>query len=314
MTRDAIDIYQAHLDVSTRHVFAGESEAYADHAQLPFVFRTAQGVEVIETTADLAADIGRLCQWLRSQNVSDYHRIAREARFLDDETIEGFHITYALRGATPVIEPYASRMILKRAGGMWKTSFAEHELADALYPRHNAKASHGIFSQRWTGGRFSTVHDPAVALPLYTRVVSRIAETASGDVFPAWQACYTMPYTVHYDEGDYTVAAPGDGRVFWDILKQVLARHGADRLNVRPTSAVFLTDDRLLGYHDATLLRDGKVVLGPVHSRMIMVLRDGRWLCTSVANTLSMSAFQDGAFVPTKDLPTMREIQQRTKK
>jgi hypothetical protein len=32
-----------------------------------------------------------------------------------------------------------------------------------------------------------------------------------------------------------------------------------------------------------------------------------------VANALSMSALQDGDFVPSPDLPTLREIQQRTK-
>ena len=94
---------------STSHIWTpargwcsgGAAEAYAEHVQLPFVFRTAQGVEVIETKSDLHGDISQLHEWLASQGVTDYHRIARTARYLDADTIEGFHVTYALRGATP---------------------------------------------------------------------------------------------------------------------------------------------------------------------------------------------------------------------
>jgi hypothetical protein len=66
MTSEAIDIYQAYLDVSTRLVLTGESEAYADHVQLPFVFRTARGVEIIETRADLITDMQKVYDWLAS--------------------------------------------------------------------------------------------------------------------------------------------------------------------------------------------------------------------------------------------------------
>ena len=131
MTQTAVDIYQAYLDVSTRLVIDGEAEAYCDHVQLPFVFRTGAGVEVVETRADLASDIMRAHDWMKQKSVSDYHRIAREAQFLDEETIEGFHVTYALRGAVPVLEPYSSRAILRRTGDSWRVSFAEHELRDA---------------------------------------------------------------------------------------------------------------------------------------------------------------------------------------
>jgi hypothetical protein len=314
MTSEAIDIYQTYLDVSTRLVLTGESEAYADHVQLPFVFRTSRGVEIIETRADLITDMQKVYDWLASQHVSDYHRIARKARFLDEDTIEGFHVTYALRGAVPVVEPYDSRVILRRApSGVWAVSFAEHELADALYPNRDSRASHGIFSPRWAGRPADPARDPAQALPLYTQLTAGMSKAASGDDFNAWHALYTKPYTVHYDDGDYTVETPEDVRVFWGILKHSMAMHDADRVNTHPTAAVFLEDDRLLGYHDATLTRDGEVVFGPVRSRMTMTLKDDRWLCSSVANALSMSAFQDGDFVPSPDLPTLREIQQRTK-
>lgn len=313
MSEAAIDIYQAHLDASTRLVFRGEPEAYAEHAQLPFVFRTAQGVEVIETAKDLGGDIRQVHEWLGSQGVTDYHRIAREARYLDDDTIEGFHVTYALRGATPVVDPYVSRMILKRTNDMWRTCYAEHELADALYPRRNAQARHGLFSSRWARGPADPARDPAQALPIYARTLAAIVEDANGGDFDAWHAHFTAPYSVHYDAGDYTVSTPEDGRVFWTLLQRSMERTGADRVTVRPISAHFLSDDRLFGYHQVTLSSDGETRFGPVRSRMIMVLKDGRWLCTSVTDAITTTSLEDGAFEPSADLPTMREIQKRMK-
>jgi len=313
MSDKAIDIYQVHLDVSTRLVFRGDTEAYAEHAQLPFVFRTAQGVEVIETARDLSEDIRQLHEWLGSQGVTDYHRIARDARYLDGDTIEGFHVTYALRSATPVVEPYASRMILKRVGQIWKTSYAEHEIADALYPRRNAQARHGMFSEQWSEWPAGQMPDPAQAMPIYARTTASIADTANGKGFDAWHDHYTVPYQVHYDSGDYTISTPGEARVFWDMLHQTMARTGADRFTIRPASALFLSDTRVLGYHDIALTRDGETRFGPVRSRMILVLTDGRWRCTSVANALSTKAFQEGEFEPSPDLPTLREIHERMK-
>jgi len=313
MSDEAIDIYQSHLDASTRLVFRGAAEAYAEHVQLPFVFRTAQGVEVIETKSDLHGDISQLHEWLASQGVTDYHRIARTARYLDADTIEGFHVTYALRGATPVVDPYANRMILKRAVTIWKTSYAEHEIADALYPRRNAQARHGIFSAQWSAEPAWAVPASDAALPIYAKTVAAIAEAAGGKDYDAVHAHYTMPYGIHHDHEDYTIATPEDGRVFWDALHWSMARNGADRVTVRPDSALFLSTTRILGYHDVTLTRDGETRFGPVRSRMILVLKDGRWLCTSVANALSTKAFQDGEFELSPDLPTLREIHERTK-
>jgi hypothetical protein len=313
MSDEAIDIYQAHLDTSTRLVFRGDAEAYGEHAQLPFVFRTAQGVEVIETANDLSDDIRQVHEWLASQGVTDYHRIARSARYLDEDTIEGFHVTYALRGATPVVEPYASRMILKRVGEIWKTTYAEHEIADALYPRRNAQARHGVFSAHWSEVPAGQMADPAQAMPIYAKTLEIIAEEASGDDFDALHDHYTVPYQVHFDSGDCTVSTPEEGRVFWEMLRESMARTGADRLSVRPVSALFLSDTRLLGYHDVSLTRNDETLFGPVRSRMILVRTDGRWRCTSVANALSTKAFRAGKFEPSPDLPTLREIHERMK-
>jgi hypothetical protein len=313
MTEQAVDIYQTHLDVSTRFVFKGDATGYLDHVQLPFVFRTAQGAEVVETAADMAGDIARIHASLTALRTTDYHRIARSARYLDDSTIEGFHVTYALHNAVPVLEPYESRMILRHAGGVWKASFAEHELSNPILSHRSAQAMHGVFSSRWNTPPSHGRRSQLEALPLYRSVVKKIAEHASGTDADAWYACYTQPYTVHYDEGDGVIETADQSRRFHTLLHEAMDNCGADTLTVKPTSAIFLSDDRLLGYHNATLTRNEETLFGPVQSRMILVEENGNWLCNSVSNALSTSALAEGTLVRSDTFPTMREIQKRTK-
>jgi hypothetical protein len=212
VTDRAVDIYQRHLDVSTRFVVAGDAEGYTVHAQLPFVFRTAMGVEVAETAADMAHDIRRVHEAIKALGATDYFRIARSARFLDDSTVEGFHVTHALRGAVPVFEPYESRMILRLVNGAWKTCFAEHELAHPVLSGRKPHALTGVFSSRWTGADARPAADPAEALPIYRATVGRIASFATDGDFENWIALYTTPHTVHYDTGDDQVETMEDAR------------------------------------------------------------------------------------------------------
>lgn len=313
MTTQAIDIYQAYLDASTRLIVRGEADAFCDYVQLPLIYRTGRGVEVIETLSDLTADVIKAYRWQQEQDVSDYHRIARSGRFLDEDTIEGFHITYILRGAIAVVEPYASRAILKRTGGAWRISYAEHELADAPYHGRDARAQHGLFSDVWQRAPSVIRQNQCSAIDVYTARITSFATAASAADFDRWLEHYTLPHSVHYDSADQKVETRADARIFFEMLQNTFQRTGADTFTAEPLSAVFVSDDRLLGYHNATLTRDGEVRFGPLRSRMVWVLKDGQWRCNSVANALSTAAIQSGAFEPSPVLPTMREIQKRMK-
>jgi hypothetical protein len=310
----ALDIYQAHLDASTRLVFEGAAEAYCEHAQLPFVFRTGEGVEVIETATDLAADIRQIHHWLLSRGVTDYHRIARSARFLDDDTIEGFHITYALQGAIQVVEPYASRMLLRRVdGGTWKTTYAEHELRDALYPGHDARAQHGLFSQTWTHSPSAVTRDQGQALTLYAAQIDAIVEAVNARDFERLLAMYDLPYHVHDTTGDTVVETVDVVRRHYDLFLKIMAEAGADSIRSTTTSAVFVTDDRLLGYHETSLMRGDEARFGPIRARFILIDKDGDWRVKSVANAITTAAVESGRLSLSPAIPTLREIEKRTK-
>jgi hypothetical protein len=310
---DAIDIYQAHLDMSTRLVFEGAAEAYCAHAQLPYVFRTGEGVEVMETAADLAADVERVHDWLRSKGVTNFHRIARSARFLDDDTIEGFHLTYALQGVIQIVEPYASRMILRRVGDRWKTTYGEHELQDGLYPGHHARAQHGLFAEHWDRPPVTVTRDQSEALALYRSRIDAISEAVNTRDFERLVAQYDMPYRLHDDTGDTVVDSAAMARKIYDLFLKICAEAGADQIRSRVSSAVFLADDQLMGYHETDLMRGDDVRFGPIRSRFLLILKDGDWRVKSVANAISTTAVESGTLHLSPAIPTLRDIEKRMK-
>ncbi|MFW5655079.1 MAG: hypothetical protein ACOCYW_05460 [Roseicyclus sp.] len=310
---EAIDIFQAHLDVSTRLVVDGAAEAYVLHAQLPYIFRTAEGIEVIETAAGLADDARRVRDWLASKGVTDFHRIARSARYLDAETIEGFHMTYALHGAIQTVDPYASRMILRRVGGMWKTCYAEHELSDGLYPGRDARAAHGLFAESWARAPSAPTRDQAQALPLYRDRIEAMAEAVNARAFDRVLALYDLPYHLHDDTGDTTVDSEVTVRRHLDLFLKICAGAGADTIRNTASSAAFLSDERLVGYHETRLMRGGEVRFGPIRSRSLLILKDGDWRVKSVANAISTAAAESGKLELSPGIPTLRDIEKRTK-
>jgi hypothetical protein len=309
----ALELYQAHLDLTTPMVFSADTADYCAHAPLPFVFCTGMGTEVIETEADLAADIRQIGDWLRSQGVTDFHRIARAAQFLDDDTIEGFHTTYALRRALPVVDPYESRLILRRSGDVWKASFGQHEIADPLHPHHLGLARPGLFSPGWSRAPGGVRRSQAEALPEYSGFLEEMTAAMLDGDFEGWAALFRFPCDLHYDTGDYTVPTTEAARGVFDTMRTALEKAGADRIERQASFAAFIADDRLLGYHDTSLTGGGTVRIGPIKSRMQLLFEDGRWRCCSATNSLTDTGFPDGRFEPTEILPTMREIQQRMK-
>jgi hypothetical protein len=118
-------IYQAYLDQVTAWVWAGEDAKVAASMAYPqtivttdceMTFDTTEGpAQMVRAVADFRASLRRL-------GATEYHRICSDARFLDDgRRIEGSHVTYVLRGGTYALEPFVSRMAMRRdAADRWR--------------------------------------------------------------------------------------------------------------------------------------------------------------------------------------------------
>ncbi|WP_224815494.1 hypothetical protein [Hasllibacter sp. MH4015] len=310
----AADIFQRHLDATTKLVFAGHVEAFADHIMLPYVFRTAAGEDIAESRDELLSDIRKINAWLTSQGATDFHRIVHKARFLDDTSIEGTHVSYILRGAIPINDPYRSRMILKRDGDTWRAAYSEHELADALFPARDTRPRPGVFLSEDGFGSDPVIHDTARALPLYQGVIDTMSDLNIAGDFEGWMDLFTDPYDIHYEGRDFYATSPLRSRPFFDALVAEMAQCGADRLVREASFAAFLSADRLMGYHQTTMRKGDEVRFGPIQSRMILNATDEGWKCASVTNSLANTDKLGAVFEIADHLPTLREIHGRKTK
>lgn len=310
----AHEIYQRLLDISTQHVFDGDTAAFAAYVDLPYIYTTGAGELLCETREELCADVQKIHDWLKSSGATSYHRIARRARFTSSDVIEGFHVTYALIHAVPVIEPYGSRMILRRTDGVWRASLSQHELATPLFSDRPVTPVRGLYSAEWGEEPDRTTRDLTEASTAYQSLIDAMSDANFRQDFDAWIDLFAMPHQIHYNAVDHVVTAPDDLVPFFDALCASMTDLGVDQFIRRTTFAAFITDDRLLGYHDTTMIKDGAICFGPVKSRMIFVHTDAGWKCSSVTNALSNSGFPGGAFQPSAQFPTLRQIRKRMRK
>lgn len=138
-------VYQNWLDETSNALMAGDTAAFTKAVSLPFVMRTVVDVTVQETLDDVLEDAENVVDALRSQQVTDYVRLVKRARYLTEDLIEGWHTTYVLRGAINVVAPYGNRMLMARIDGVWKVCEAEHELNGHRVPLMLLRSEPGCF-------------------------------------------------------------------------------------------------------------------------------------------------------------------------
>lgn len=120
--REALAIYQDHLDAVSRALWSGDEDRLVDLLSLPNRMITSDA-ELLLDSADAVIKAARdFRAFLRKSGAQDYHRIAREARFHPEyeNRIDGSHETYILRGGQYVLEPYLNRQVLVREDGVWR--------------------------------------------------------------------------------------------------------------------------------------------------------------------------------------------------
>lgn len=131
---DPIAIYQAVLDRLSRAALDGDRDIIRRHVRLPLVAATGAGPLTITTEAALMAYCLAYTHTLRQLGATDYIRIARTARFVAPDRIEGLHYTHVIRGSDRIVAPYASRMALAEGAGGWAVVEANHSLAAEEVP------------------------------------------------------------------------------------------------------------------------------------------------------------------------------------
>lgn len=312
MMPEPSEIYQDFLDETSAALLRGDPTVFCDRVALPFVMRTADGEIILESRDDLLEDTQKVVQAMREMQVTDYIRLVRKARYLDENTIEGWHKTYVMHNANTVTPPYHSRLVFRRQGETWRVALAEHELQSRTLPVSIMRSQPGVFEAQWDEMMDSIASTQARAEPVYAAYLASLDKTNHAHDFEAWTRHYAWPTQFHLPDSDHVITDPETvrGPVFENQCNMAVDGKPA-RIERRVKHAEFLNDDRIIGYHDTVWLADGDVVHGPVACRMILREEEGRLIAEHVSNTLRDDLFESGTLAHAGTLPTIREIQRR---
>lgn len=121
MSEAARDIYQAHLDIVGRALFAHDFDTVCAMMSYPSRMETVDAEIVLETPEDYIPSLEAFYDNIKALGAREYHRICRRAEFTSpaQDRIKGVHATYILSGAAPLLPPYENHMTLVLQDGRW---------------------------------------------------------------------------------------------------------------------------------------------------------------------------------------------------
>ena len=308
-------IYQAHLDAVSTALLQGDIKTCMAHFSLPLLVRTIEAETLFEEYGDLWQDTVNHSQSLQGHGVTDYIRVVKRARRLSYTLIEGWHETHVLRHAIMMQPRYMSRMVLRLEDGMWKVAEGEHELTNARFPLDKVAPKAGGFLDRWSAEIVDARIQNVSGEPIYRAYLNVLTEAQNAGDYDSWADLFSYPCQAHYTELDVVFEGPAQMRPFFDLTRASLAQPETHMLR-HTGRAEFIAADRIVGYHETQIAQNGRVTLGPIRSRMMLTLNQGKWRCGSVTNSLlnhELPLTQDALSI-SDELPTMREIQERMKK
>ena len=312
MTTPAIAILQSVLDRQSDYIMARDWDGLLETISLPYKRVYINSETIIETRKDM--EIGHASYWdsLEALGVNQFIRLATDAEYLGKDYIEGFHISHALRGTIPMLPSYNNRVVIKRFGDVWRII----EMESSVYVPHwppslSVKPTAAIAPN--PGSKNDVRRSLSEPLALYQRFLDAYERTARNKDFEAHCDLCSFPYTSHNLVDDYVVKSPDDLVDIFDSLCGSYDGRVGDDLVRTADRAEFLQADLMCGYHTACLYRDGKQIGPPSQSRMLLKRHNIKWRLISVTNALTDHSFS--LETPWRDhqLPTLREIQERTK-
>ncbi|WP_149589243.1 hypothetical protein [Tabrizicola flagellatus] len=130
----ALTIYQDALNLVSAAVLAGDFDAYADRIDLPYLIHTSNARLLVESREALRPTFDALHDVLKSEGVTHYERVAREADFVGQDRIEGWHHTHLIASGQSIKYPHVSRHAIVRRGRDWLFSEAHYQIKADRWP------------------------------------------------------------------------------------------------------------------------------------------------------------------------------------
>ncbi|KNG94162.1 hypothetical protein [Pseudaestuariivita atlantica] len=290
-------IYQAFIDDLSAVNLSGDFEAWAGMSEYPNSVHTDTVDKVIGTPEDAKPFFDMVCALIAEHKIDTFHREAENAEFLDPSMIVGHHMIYMRSGGVDVVQPMASRMVIRKATGRWRMISVTNAVANDRYPYDRPEPSDGLIPdanvrarQRDAQGPGSARHlgiDPEESDPLTIYAAFLTAVTAAnreGD-FELWDAMHLDRVRKHTPEADMTIDSRTERRAIFDAITDEIRRAGADSYVRQPDFAEWLGPDRIRGKHRAIMSRDGQLVRQPLDSQFVLVREAGAWKVADVTNS-----------------------------
>jgi hypothetical protein len=115
-------------------VLADDWATYSAHVGLPFRLVTETGDMLVATEAELRRGFDGFVAALRSQNVTDYIRLAKSAWHSHPDRLEGTYETHTLSHGRRVLPTYRSAITLLRQGETWRATDIANTLNNDRWP------------------------------------------------------------------------------------------------------------------------------------------------------------------------------------
>lgn len=112
-------IYQSHLDALSDAILSRNFSAYIRRMSVPHTLYTENTKHVLRSKDEMAETFYALHASLKSQRVTQYLTIAKQATFKAEDFICGEHETHILSGGQRIVSPYPSRVRLEKIGLDW---------------------------------------------------------------------------------------------------------------------------------------------------------------------------------------------------
>ena len=309
----ALDIYQSWLDATSAAILNGDLDVVIKHFALPYTHKSLDGTMLVETQAELELGQKTYGNTLKGLGATDLIRIASRAEFLSDDYIEGYHVSHALKNASPVIDGFPNRAVLRRsADGQWRLIEIESAIRDISWPVAYLKTESRLPSSE---GQllYDARREGLDPLAEYQRFLDDMTRVMADAQLDAYLAMHDFPFQVHTESVDSFERWEKEASDFFHHHAEHMDRLGADTLVRRADHAEFIGPDQMCGYHTAYHTKDGVDVLAPVKSRMILNRVGEDWKMKTVVNTI-VETVSEEEIVVTENLVTHRQIHERTKK
>lgn len=311
MANRAAEIYQSWLDATSHAILHGDKDVVARHIALPYLHAWTEGHLVIETRADMEKGHLQYGKALRAHGATDLVRVVEEAEFLGPCHIAGRHRVHVLRGGSPVLDSFSTRLVLKQQCCNWQMIESHMGIDHRSWPVEIIRNGQQIeLEVADPGDARRCLQD---ARTIYQILQNKLSRTLLTGDFEAYNALIDLPFRAHTLACDHVTETLDDARAGFDAFHRFLMENGVDDYQRHSLRAEYIGRDELCGFHVCRFLRDGAPAHAPITSRMFFRKTENGWRIRSMTHALANDTYPFVAPQVASHLPTEIDIHERTK-